>query len=402
MNDKAMKRNALILVGSFEQGGSEHQAVQLAGLLRESNRYGVRLACLHDRGALRAEAERLGFNDIPSFPLTSFYDASVARQLRRFAHYLRANQIDIVQTFDFYTNVFGMTGAWLARTPARLAARRETGGMRSRAQAVIERRAFTLAHVVVANAEAVRRALIQDGVRAEKIVTVYNGTNTNRFRPESNLTRADALRLFDLPVEESRRFVTIVANMRHEVKDHRTFLRAARRVRERVPDAAFILAGEGELIPDLRSLAAELDLARDLFFVGRRAEISELLNLSEVCVLSSKSEGFSNAIIEYMAAGRAVVATDVGGAREQILEGETGYIVPPGDDEMMAARTVSLLEDKARAREMGTRGRKRIIDCFSCEAQLERTENLYGQLLENWERGRLVRLSAPARKRSLG
>ena len=98
--------------------------------------------------------------------------------------------------------------------------------------------------------------------------------------------------------------------------------------------------------------------------------------------MSSKAEGFSNAILEYMAASRAVVATDVGGAREAIIEGETGYLVPSGDDALMAQRIISLLNDPEHTREMGERGRRVVEEKFSCEAQLERTEKLYDELMK--------------------
>ena len=106
-----------------------------------------------------------------------------------------------------------------------------------------------------------------------------------------------------------------------------------------------------------------------------------MLSVSEICVLSSKAEGFSNSILEYMAAGRPVVATDVGGAAELIREGETGYLVPAGDDEMMAAGLISLLRDPNRSQMMGAEGRRIVEEQFSCEAQLARTEDLYERLL---------------------
>src|SRR5947209_13834475 len=377
-----MKPNVLIFTGSFEQGGSERQAVQLARLLHESGRFRVRVACLQPTGVLRDEIERLNLGEIPSFPLTSFYDRNMLTQLRRCVRFLRAHEFDIVQTFDFYTNVFGMTAAALARTPARIAARRETAGTKTRAQLFIERRAYNLAHAVVANAEAVRQELIAAGVAAHKVVTIYNGMEIERIAPASHLSRAEALQLFKLPTDKPHRFVTIVANMRHALKDQATFLRAAKRVREVVPDAAFVLAGEGELLEQTRAFAAELGLQRDAFFIGRCAHVAELLHLSDVCVLSSRGvEGFSNSITEYMAAARPVVATDIGGAREAIIEGETGFIVAPGDDEALAARIIELLQDPARAQALGRRGHERVKQMFSCTAQLERTEALYNQLL---------------------
>ena len=375
--------NVLQLVGGFYQGGSERQAVQLMRLLKERDSYRVHIACLNPTGVLRKEVERLDLGEIGEFPLTSFYDRNAALQLRRFIGFLRDRDINLIQVFDFYTNIFGMVGAALARVPVRIAARRETDGMRTSAQKWTERRAFRLAQAIVANSEAVRQQLIRDGVPAQKIVTIYNGIDTERVFPITDLNRDRALALLKLPCEGHRRFVTIVANMHHPVKDQATFLRAARSVRQAVPDAAFVLAGEGKMTEPLKLLATQLGLNGSAFFLGRCENIPELLAISDVCVLSSKGvEGFSNSVMEYMAAARPVVATDVGGAREALIDGETGFVVPPQNDEVMAERIVSLLKDPVKARAMGERGLEVIREKFSCQVQLDRTEELYGRLLK--------------------
>ena len=138
----------------------------------------------------------------------------------------------------------------------------------------------------------------------------------------------------------ARRFVTIVANLQHAVKNHPMFLRAAALVRVAVPDTAFVIAGEGALMGGLRELTAQLGLSHDVFFIGRCQNIAELLFASEVCVLSSTAEGFSNAILEYMAARRPVVVTDVGGVVE-----ETMLDVRAGFDEPRAGRIVPRIPD---------------------------------------------------------
>ena len=169
--------------------------------------------------------------------------------------------------------------------------------------------------------------------------------------------------------------------MRHEVKDYPMFLRAAQRVSSAIPDVAFLLAGEGELQESLKQFAAQLEITSNAVFLGRAENIAELLSVSDVCVLSSKAEGFSNSILEYMAAGRPVVATSVGGAREAIVEGETGYTVPSGNDELMAGKIISLLRDPAKARLLGEQGRRVVEEKFSSQALLRNTEALYEALL---------------------
>ena len=372
-----MRESVLHLIDNFEQGGTERQAVQLVRLLTRSGRYAVRVACFQGHGVLRAEVERLNLGEIPEYPLRGFGHPKFAAQLLRFARHLRRERVSVVHAHGFYTNTFGVLGAALAGVPIRIASRRETEWLRTPAQRTLERAVFRLAQAVVANADAVGRQLVAAGVPASKVLTVHNGLDTARLAPTR--TRAEALAHFGLP--EGRRFVTIVANLHHDVKDHPTFLRAARRVREAAADAAFVVAGEGRLEGVYRALAEELGVGKDVFFTGRCESVGDLLSVSDVCVLSSTAEGFSNSILEYMAAARPVVVTDVGGAREAVEEGRNGHVVAPRDDEAMAERVTSLLEDPARARRMGEEGRRIVEEKFSCEAQLARTEALYESLL---------------------
>lgn len=377
-----MKPTVLQLIDSFHQGGSERQAIQLTRLLHESGRFNVRLASLSPEGSLRPAIEELHLGEIPSFPLKSFYDRNAVVQLRRLMGYIRGERVQIVHTHDFYTNVIGMAAGSLARVPARIASMRETAGMRTGAQKSAQVVAYRLAHRVVANSEAVQKKLIEQGINETKISVIYNGLDADRL--VSNASRSVSLSVLGLPPETEgfrKSFVTIVANMRHEVKDYPMFLRSAQRIKAAVPDAAFLLAGEGELTNSIRRLARELDIESSTIFLGPCDRIAELLSISNVCVLSSKAEGFSNSILEYMAAGRPVVATDVGGAKEAIVEGTTGYLVQSGDDKTMAERIIILLKEPERALTMGRLGKDLVEEKFSCTAQLRRTEELYDQLL---------------------
>lgn len=376
-----MKPNVLFIIDSFEQGGSERQAMQLLTQLHTSGKCRVQLACLQNRGSLRAEADQLGLGEIHEYALNSFYDLNFIQQLRRLVRFIRENKIDVVHTHCFYTNIFGMTGAFLASVRARVTSKGETDGFRSPMQKRAERTAFRLCHRVIANCLVVQNQLIREGVSPSKIIQHYNGLDLDRLRVRDGLGREETLAEFGLPA--NRRYISIVANLRNPVKDHPMFLRAAARVRAAVPDAGFAIAGEGELIESLRDLAGQLGIDDDVFFLGRCDRVADLLFASDVGVLSSKAEGFANAILEYMAAGLPVVATDVGGAREAIAEGETGYTVASGDDQKMAGRIIELLSDPGRAREMGERGKVIAAERFSCDRHLQNTLELYDELLEN-------------------
>ena len=376
-----MKINVLQLIGSFHQGGSERQAVQLVRLLNEERTYRVFVACLDREGVLRGEIERLGYTDFPKFPLSSFYDANVFRQLRRCAKFLREKNINIIQTSDFYTNIFGITAAKLARVPVKIASKRETGGMRSAKQNFFERRIFVQADAIVANSKAVENYLTETGAASDKIEVIYNGLDLRRLEPKET-NRRKICEEINLPLDERIKFITLTANLRHTVKNQPMFLRAAKKVSEKFPEAHFVLAGEGELKNDLENLAKQLQIADRVHFTGRCARIPELLSVSYAGVLTSFAEGFSNSILEYMSANLPVVATNVGGASEAIAPGETGFIVESGDAEALSEKLVWLLENPDEAEKMGKLGRKIVEEKFSCENQLRKTLELYEKCLE--------------------
>ena len=142
----------LHLVGSFQQGGSEGQAIQLCREQRNVEWLSVRLACLDKSGPLHDVASHM-VDEIPAFPLTSFYDSNFVKQLTRFVNLLKKERVEIVHTHDFYTNVFGMSAAAIAGVPVRIASRRDTGALRTPWQLRVERQIFRLADKVVGNSD---------------------------------------------------------------------------------------------------------------------------------------------------------------------------------------------------------------------------------------------------------
>jgi len=365
-----MKPVVLHLIDSFRQGGSESQALNLYLEMMCSQEFDVKLACLDRSGPLLMRLpleERLR---IPEFKLNNFYDFRMVRQLFRFAGFLSALRVHVIHTHDFYTNVFGMFGAMLASVPVRVASRREES-KRPRAKRFVERLAYRASSAVVANCDRIRDELIREGLNGRKVATVYNGVEVQAHE-EPHLWHKGRCRRGSV--------VTIVANLR-PVKDHVTFLKAASLIARTCPDTTFVLAGEGEAERSLRCLASQLGIAGKVNFLGRCDDVPTLLRQSDVCVLSSRSEGFPNAVLEYMAAARPVVATRVGGTHEAITDGVNGFLVAPGDYQEMADRVVLLLRHPLTAAEMGRRSHRLIVDRFSAGRRLQRMEQLYQQLV---------------------
>ncbi len=369
-----MQKRILQLTGSFHQGGSERQAVTLASMLRADGEFEIHLAALSGEGPLRSDATKAGFVDIPEFPLTSFYDLKFLRQVKKCAKYLRENKIELIHTHDFYTNVFGMAAATYAGLNARVASKRETDGMRSKAQDIVEGIAFGRARAIVANSTAVKEYLVARGIAEAKINVIYNGLDVDKF---ANAAAHGVRELIDFPSDVS--IVTLVANLRHDVKNVPMLLRAAKRLGD--TKAHFVIAGEGELMNHLKAQAVDLGITERIHFIGRCTDVPSLLAASDICVLTSKAEGFSNSILEYMAAGKPVVATNVGGAAEVITDGSTGYIVESDDDATLAERLSQLIENKALAMRFGAEGKRVVGERFSLTRQLNETKGLYNSLL---------------------
>lgn len=374
-----MKKRALQFIGSFNQGGSERQAVALTRLLKQERSFDVFLATLSGEGVLRNDAVKLDLPPIHEFPLDSFFSPGFVRQAVRCSRYLRENKIDIVHTHDFYTNVFGMTSAKLAGTQAKVASKRETLGMRTPNQVRVEKLAFGIANAIVVNSQAVKEYLLDIGVSDDKISLIYNGLDLGRFaaeRCEPNGFRRQH------SIKPNEKVVTLVANLRHDVKNVPMLLRAAKAVSDSFPEAVLVIAGEGELETSLKEMAASFGIADRVRFIGRCSDVPSLLAASDICVLTSTAEGFSNSILEYMAAGKPVVATNVGGANEAIYDGETGFLVRSDDDADMAARLLLLLNDDRLATEFGRAGLESVRTRFSEASQLEATLALYHSLLK--------------------
>jgi len=185
----------------------------------------------------------------------------------------------------------------------------------------------------------------------------------------------------DLGIDESDKVVGILAVLRPE-KDHATFLRAARLVVDRVPDAKFLVVGDGPMRPEIERLIRELGLDDHVVLTGSRSDVPDLLRAMDVFVLSSSTvECFPNALLEAMAAGRPAVCTAVGGVPEMIEDTVTGYLVPVHDPGALADRLVHILSDSELAHRMGEAARARVEALFSLRANVSATEHALEELV---------------------
>lgn len=355
----------VIVLNSFDIGGTERQTVELVRRL-DPERFHVHMACILERGPLLADVP--ASIPVDAFPVRGFRSPQGLAQLARFARYCRRVGARLVHTCDLYANILGIPGATLARVPARIGSRREVlTGDKSRLQLAGQAAAYRMAHAIVANSTAAAAQLASEGVPAARVRLIPNGVDTSRF-----ISRAPGAAL---------RRITMVANLRAE-KGHDILIDAAPRILAAHPDAEFVLAGGGPLAEALAARVRSRGVADRVRFLGECRNVPDVLADTDLFVLPSRSEALPNAVIEAMAAGLPVVASDVGGIPELVTQGVTGLLVPPGDAQALASAVNHLLDHPEQASELGRAARDHVTREFSFDRLVTRMQHLYLSIIE--------------------
>ena len=370
-------RKVFFLVDSLDIGGSESQAVELALRLSKA-RYIVTLGCLRMQGPLLTRLQGSGISVVEFHPRGGIDSFRGAWQLLWLATFLRREHFDVVHTHDLWSNLMGVPAAFLARAPVIISSQRDLSHLPwyQGKRRVWLRRIQGLSSMVLANANPIREQLIQEGhLRPEKVRVVHNGVDVEKFdRPsrDSHIVFANA--------GDGKRIV-LVGNMTSEVKGHRVLINAAPMIVREFPDIRFVLVGDGTYRRQFEAQVGELGLEKHFLFLGRREDVPEILTACDIAVLPSKAEGLPNALLEYLAAGLATVASNVGGNAEIVKDGVTGLLVPPENADLLAAAVLRFLRDPDLARRLGQSGTEYVGQTFSFDRLVEQTESLYSELL---------------------
>ncbi|MCO5060630.1 MAG: glycosyltransferase [Kiritimatiellae bacterium] len=294
-------------------------------------------------------------------------------EVRRLARFIRGQRIDVVHAWDADAALFGAAASVLAGVPL-ITSRRDLGEIYASRKLALMRLADKRARAVVVNAQAIADSAACRHIPREKIRAIPNILDIEEFEHRRQAP------LLPVPEAPPGRCVAMVARLDPE-KDVATLLRAIPQVATAIPDARFVLVGDGRERGALEALVSQLGIRNSVHFVGECNEVPALLGPCEIGVLvPNRNEGLSNTILEYMAAGLPVVATDCGGNRELVEEGRTGYIVRPGDANALADRLIALLNNPQLARHMGAAGRSVVEANHRPAAVAERFATLYREV----------------------
>jgi len=367
----------LELVASSRGGGAVH--VRDLALRLDRARFAVQVAMPEDGGSVRREE----FAGVSFHPV----DISAGFSLRALQRVRRLTaRVDVLHVHGARAALFGRLAALsLGRSRPRVIytihgfAAPHYPAPRSKLLLALERwlAEVTDAWICVSHAE--REALLTARVAdARRVHVVWNGVDVERFATVGGQQR-EARRAISVPADAY--LITTVCRL-HRPRDFPTLLRAFRRVRDMMSRARLLIVGDGPLRAQVERTVADLALAEDVRLLGMRRDVPQILRATDVFVLSSgRWEGLPLTVLEAMASSLPVIASDVGGTREAVVDGESGHLVAPGDVDALARHLQALAADPVVAQRMGQCGLRRVREVFTLERMVSKTAELYEQVL---------------------
>ena len=372
----------LVVTESLGVGGTESHLIRLLPLLAARG-WKVATFCTTERGA---RAEQLESGGVEVFAARR-HAARKGSLLRNPAHaavvsaklfrLIRRWRPDIVHFYLPGPYLIGAPVAMAARVPIKVMSRRSLARYQLNRPTVarIERFLHPRMDAVTGNSRAVVDELIGEGVAEAKVRLIYNGVDV----VEPIQDRGEARRALGL--DDGALVGVIVANL-IPYKGHRDLIKGLSHVAPHLPSGwRVLLAGRDHgLRSELEALAASRGIGANIEFLGERSDIPRLLAAADFGLLTSKEEGFSNVILESMAAGLPMIVTDVGGNPEAVLDGETGLVVPASDPKAIGTAVLRLARDPDLRRRLGEAGRERVAREFSMDRCVNAHDELYREL----------------------
>lgn len=233
-----------------------------------------------------------------------------------------------------------------------------------------------MADYYIAISHKIKAVMVADGIAAERIFVVHSGIDLARFSGVAG----DAL-ISEFNLEPDQPVVINVAHLAGH-KGQQFLVRAIPHVLKEIPGVRFFIIGEGELMTELQALSDSLGITRALTFTGFRKDVGAFYKIADLFVMSSVQEGLGTAVLDALALGKPVVATQAGGIPEVIKDGQTGRLVEAANPQALAAGIIEMLAHKDKARAMAQRGQALVQAHFSIEAMVENNLAVYRQLLD--------------------
>lgn len=366
-----MKMKILYIIPNLEIAGTEKHLINLISNL-DSNRFEVCVCCIVKLGKLGDFFKKSGRN-ITCLNRRNIYDPRILLDIYRL---IKRYKFDIVHTYLFSFHYLGIIPARLCGVPIIISSRRELATWKRWYHRFLENLGNKFTDKVIACSEAAREFSLQtENLSQDKIITIYNGINLKEFYPRPRNTQI----LNEFGFNETDNIIGMVTKF-VEVKGHKTALEAIAKVTNVYSQIKCLLVGDGHLRKETEKRMKDLKLDKNVRFVGLRDDVTQILSIIDIFISTSLSESLPNTILEAMACGLPVVATNVGGIPEIVINAETGILVPSRDPSALAKAINILLENEQLREKMGQQGRKIVEEKFNLERMIKDYENLYEKL----------------------
>lgn len=376
---RANNPEIVFVIGSLEIGGAEKQMFILASHVRSFG-FSCSVFALQADGPIRkwfddrdipVYSGGLKKGDLRKAPW------KLIRSFWRLLWMIKKKQPAVVHAFLPLVTFLGALAGHIVRVAMVITSRRALGSHQDKYWILkpLDHIANRLSYQVIVNSKAVWKDMVErDHINESKLLLIYNGVDPEPFEKAIH----DRKRIHrEMGIESNEKVVIVVANL-IMYKGHLDLIKAASHVISRIPETKFLIVGEDRGIQkDLERECLELGIINQVKFMGQRDDIPQLMAASDLSVLPSYEEGFSNVILESMAARLPVVATRVGGNSEAVVNGVTGWLVQPHDPDALHTKILDLLKNPARAKKWGVRGRERVERMFTIQKMVETHLNLY-------------------------
>jgi len=366
-----IRKRILFVHQNLVVGGAEELRLTILKHI-DRNKFDITLCSIENGGLIAEEIKKLGFEIVSLNHKCSLWDLRIAWDIYRL---IQKRHFDIIQTSLFYANMHGRIAAFMAGVPVIISEEHNIYAWKEKYPVfiLIDRLLSKITHKIITCSDSVKIFTSrQEGIPLAKFLTIHNCVDIHKFslaRTKEDL-RAD----YDFgPLEK----IIIIVGTLCEQKGHKYLLEAFRKIKNEVSDARLLIVGSGPLEEELQKQSRLLHIEGEVKFMRTRRDVPQLLKISDVLVLSSLWEGFGIVLLEAMASGLAVVASNIDGVPEVVLDGETGILVPPKDIYTLSKVITDLLLNVTQREVLATAGRKRVLENFTPESYLNKLNSLY-------------------------
>ncbi len=361
------------VIHSLDIGGLENGVVNLINTM-DRNRFAHAICCISQSGR---NAEKLNGQDVSIYEMRKGERSELLLPLK-LARLFKKNQIDIVHTRNWGA-VDGIIGAILARIPIIIHGEHgrdmtDSDGSNKKRNFIRKLSSYFVFHYITVSNDLREWLITFVGINEKKIQTIYNGVDTIKFNPGNKYHIREEYGY------NSEDIIIGTVGRLDRVKDQQLLIRAFAQLKSKYHNITLLIIGNGPCRESLENLARDLGIKQNVSFLGMRSDVPELLKLMDIFVLPSIFEGISNTILEAMAMGLPVIATNVGGNSDLVVDGETGTLVPVEDVSALATAMERYILDRVTMDRHGTAGRKRAIDEFGLNRMVAQYEDMYAIL----------------------